>query len=422
MHLSLPALSHQKRKDRVDKLNRLVIDHIDVDVRELVLSRGTISELDTVDAIDYLLISSRSKDYDPAQGGWVAELYEAGISVEALEREPALDLRPLLPCWISKEIIRKPGHYFKRLVVFEPIDPAESAAKDVWVAFQALRLFAGESAGADADIRVAAPVLSSFAGEEDFSVMLRMIFFAATSLAARGRWGYITIIVPDERADQASTEFASLKSSYLSPPFEPEHIKALVAPIKAQYEHAHRVERLAHAAELGLTERQAIAIYYYTVQSYIFVNRALRQEDVTDPEFMFFQPFIEALSSGLAALVNHISGTRVSRNIAAFPGVEDLYKVSNIVREAAYTSTTLNEMPVAQDYKIMLKGQIGKSIEVLSHYPQEREVLFDRTMLHLISHIEDVYWESAPGIPASFRAVTTDEMLANTSNIHFSCL
>lgn len=403
----------------MEELDRLRIDHIDFDLRDLLLSRGRISELDAVDATDYLLISSRSKDYDPGQGGWVGELYEAGVSVEDLERDPVMDLRPTLPCWISKDI-ESLGLYFKHLVVFEPVDPVVFAAKDVWMVFQALRLFAGEGAGTESDIRVAVPVLSSLAGEADFSVMLRMIFFAAASLASRGRWGRVNIIVPDERADQARTEFSLLKDSYLSPPSEPEHIKALVVPIKAQY--PGRVENVVDASEYGLTERQALAIYHYTRYTYVFVNRALRREDVTDPDFAYFQSFIEALSSGLAKLKNYSPGAIVARNLVAFPGVEDIYKVSNVVREAAYTSTTQNEIPVVQDYEILLKGQVGKNIEIISHYPEEREVLFDSAMLHLVSKVEEEEWEPLPGLPLTFMVVTTDEVLPNTSNINFSHL
>jgi hypothetical protein len=70
-------------------------------------------------------------------------------------------------------------------------------------------------------IRVGVPVLSSLADEADFSVMLRMIFVAA-SLAVKARWGHINIIVPDDRVDEAKALFASLKTAYLSPPSEPE--------------------------------------------------------------------------------------------------------------------------------------------------------------------------------------------------------
>ncbi|MFS2157473.1 ADP-ribosyltransferase domain-containing protein [Pseudomonas sp. Pseusp122] len=404
----------------MERLNDLVIDHFDSDPRELVLARGSISELEQADAIDYLLISSRSRDYDPAQGGWVAELQEAGVSVELLEREPAMDLRPAFPCWISRDIATGPGRNFKRLVVFEPVDPHVFAARDLWMVFQALRLFAGDGAGTEADVRVALPVLSSLAGQADFSVMLRMIFFAAASLASRARWRQITIIVSDERADQATADFSSLKQHYLSPPDEPEAIQALLASIKTRY--PDRLKSVADAHEYGLTERQALAIYHYTRQSYIFINRALSRGDVTDPEFAYFQPLIEALGSGLAALANYSPGVIVSRNLVAFPGVEDIYKVSNVVREAAFTSTTRDELPVVQDYKILLKGQIGKDIEAMSNFPEEREVLFDSAMLHLVSKVEEEEWEPLPGVPITFKVVTTDEVLANTSNIHFSHL
>lgn len=402
----------------MDRLDGLYVDHFDGDIRELLIHRGSIGELAEADAIDYLLISSRSKDYDPVQGGWVRELHDAGVSVELLEREPAMDLRPSFPCWISKDIFTGPGHYFKRLVVFEPLDPVESAAKDVWIVFQALRLFAGEGAGVDRDIRVAVPVLSSLTGEADFSVMLRMIFFAAVSLASRNRCRAINILVTADRSDQAAEEFASLKDSYFSPPIRPESLKALLASIEAQY--PARTRGTADAREFGLTERQLFAIKNYTYDTYFYVNRALRRDDVTDPEFIYFQSFVEALGSGLASLPNYSSAARVERGFNTFPGAEEIYKVSSVVREAAYTSTTLNETPLWRDYILYLAGQIGKHVEALAVYPWEREVLFDSGMFHLVSRIEEV--EQTSGAAQVYILVTSDEALANTSNIHFAHL
>lgn len=398
----------------MDRLDSLVVDHFGNDVRELVLSRGRISELNAVDNMDYLLISSRSRDYDPAQGGWVSELYDAGLSVASLERDNvAIDFRPALPCWISERLMPVPGRQFKRLVVFEPPNPAEYAAEDVWMAFQALSIFVGADAGADADIRVAMPVLSSLAGEVDFSVMLRMIFFAAASLASRARWGHINVIVPEERSNQAQMEFALLKERYFLPPTLPTNLKALVASIKAQY--PDRVERAADPAMYGVTERQAYAIYHYTWNSYFYVNRALRREDVTDPEFVHFQAFIEALSSGISNLINYWPGEVVVRGVINFEGIEDIYKVSKVVREAAYTSTSWLEIPWSSDYLMQMRGQIGKHIEELSINPPEREVLFDRAMLHLVTEVEEL-----PDAPRPVKVVTSSEVLPNTSNIRFS--
>ena len=200
----------------------------------------------------------------------------------------------------------------------------------------------------------------------------------------------------------------------------PGSIKSEVESVKARY--PARTWPVAEGRELGLTERQVFAIYNYTIVTYIFVNRALRRNDVTDPEFVYFQSFIEALSTGLAGLANYVPGALLTRYLGRFPGIEDIYKVSNVVREAAYSSTSYAEVPLADDYKILLKGQIGKNIEAVSAYPTEHEVLFDSSMLHLVSRVEDVEWEPVPGTPEIMTVVSTDEVLANTINIHFSHL
>ncbi|TDV59688.1 ADP-ribosyltransferase [Pseudomonas sp. LP_7_YM] len=368
----------------MDVLESLDIDHVEDDLRQLLLSRGRMSELA---GVDYLLISSRARDYDPQQGGLVGELAEAGISVEELEQDCALDLRPLLPCWISKVVQGQQGPGFKRLVVFEPVNSTQNAPYEVWTVFQALRLFAGEKAGADADIQIALPVLSSASGEADFSVMLRMIFFAAASFASKGKWGRINIMTSNDSSALAQAEFQKHKASYLSPPREPERMKEVVASIARQFP-AVKADR-PDPSELGLTPRQFQAISNYTLASYTYFNRALRANDVSDPEYIYFQASLEALSSGLAKLENCSSEIQLNRFINSFDGVEDIYKVSNVVREAAFTSTTRRDnLPWGGEYKLELIGHIGKDIQSISENFNEQEVLFDSAMRHLISRIE----------------------------------
>ena len=115
-------------------LDHTSVDHFGTDVRQVTLNRGDLLSLYNT-PVDYLMVSSRPRDYDPAQGGWIEQLYGAGIAVADLERSPAVDFRPHLPCWISTVAPAAAGWPFKRLLVFEPEDAAETAGRDVWMAF-----------------------------------------------------------------------------------------------------------------------------------------------------------------------------------------------------------------------------------------------------------------------------------------------
>lgn len=69
------------------------------------------------------------------------------------------------------------------------------------------------------------------------------------------------------------------------------------------------------------------------------------------------------------------------------------------------------------DYMLLLGHQLGKDISGISVVPQEREVLFDSALRHLISAIDEHY-ENGKLV----RYVNTDEVLPNTVNIHFTHL
>lgn len=406
-------------------LDSVLIDHHEADERYLILKSG---DLQDVTDVDYLLISSRPRDYDHTQGGWVEALHDAGISVAELASNPEMDLRSTvdsfaptlsMPCWVSRPILGTPG--FKRLLVFEPDNPAVNAPTAVWTAFQTLHVFAGADVGSDSSARVALPVLSSEAGEADFSVMLRMIFFAAVSLAAKGKWASIEIIVPEGVSDSAQREFAAYKTGYLAPPEYPESVKEWVSELCAQYP-SPDVYRMSGKAEGSkLTERQFKAVYAYTMSSYIYLNRALRKNDVTDLEYIHMQPLMEALGTALAKLDNHLQSPVLGRIIRHFDGIENIYKDQSLVLVAAYSSTSkLLVTPVGiprGGHVLRLAGDIEKYIREISFYPGEEEVLFDSGMSHLIVDVERV--EQADN---SYFFVTTRQVLPNSHGIQFSHL
>jgi len=106
-------------------LDHTPVDHLGTDARQVTLNQGDLLSLYNT-AVDYLTVSSRPRDYDPAQGGWIEQLYGAGIVMADLEQSPAVDFRPHLPCWISTVAPAAAGWPFKRLLVFEPEDAAET--------------------------------------------------------------------------------------------------------------------------------------------------------------------------------------------------------------------------------------------------------------------------------------------------------
>lgn len=396
----------------MELLDQVPVDHFGTDTRQVTLHSSDLLGLYKA-PVDYLMISSRPGDYDPSQGGWIEQLHGAGIVVADLERSPAIDFRPHLPCWISAAQPASEGWPFKRLLVFEPQDAAETAGRDVWMAFQALRLFTG----ADGCQRVAATILSAAPGEADHDVMLRMMFFASVSLAARGEWPYIALCVDADYQDSARTLFAQLKGQYQSPPARG---IGNPAPGSQPFSQAPPLQDDLlrwTPAEAGLTQRQYGLVQAYTGSLYWYVNRALRAGSVTDPLFVEYQASIEGLSTALGQLRN-AAGVPVKRYLNIFDGVEDIYATTLTVVEAAYSSTTKNiDSPIVGDYNLLFKQWLGKDVSGISVVPTEQEVLFDFAMRHLISAIEETVEDGHIRLH-----LTTDEVLANTAHILFNHL
>ena len=393
-------------------LDHTPVDHFGTDARQVTLNRGDLLSLYNT-LVDYLMVSSRPRDYDPAQGGWIEQLYGAGIAVADLERSPAVDFRPHLPCWISTVAPAAAGWPFKRLLVFEPEDAAETAGRDVWMAFQALRLFTG----GDGCARVAATVLSTAPGEADHDVMLRMMFFASVSLAARGPWPDIALCVDAEHQSSAQALFAQLKGQYQSPPTQGIGNPASPVLPSGQASLPQDDPLRWTPAEVGLTQRQYALVQAYTGNLYWYVNRALRAGSVTDPLFVQYHASIEGLSTALGQLRN-AAGVPVKRYLNIFEGIEDIYATTLTVVEAAYSSTTKNiGSPTVGDYNLLLKHWLGKDVSGISVVPNEQEVLFDFGMHHLISAIDETVEDGRIRL-----YLTTDEVLPNTAHTLFNHL
>jgi hypothetical protein len=152
----------------------------------------------------------------------------------------------------------------------------------------------------------------------------------------------------------------------------------------------------------------------YSRNSYVGVNAALRHEDVTHEDFIFWQPFIEALSTGLAGLPNWVAGddARLFRSMMKFEGFDDIYVLNKVVGELAYTSTSKVEIRFPGDVIFRVAGLTGKDISHFALYREEEEVLFDFDLRHLLHKLE-----VPPVVPKEL--MTTDQWLPNQSGARF---
>lgn len=396
----------------MERLDTITVDHIGADLREIALYNGLLITEPAERSTDYLLIDCQPGNYSPEQGGFVAELDAIGVSVEALESTCEMDFRPLLPCWISSV---QQGRFFKRLVVFEPQAAPNEAARKAWQVFQALRLFAGN----DGPSTLALGILSTHDGTNDTMVMLRVIVFAAASLAARAPWSTISIVVPPSVAGSVAPEFQTLKARYLDPPLAPATVLDEIGKIKKAWPLFDRtpLKSTVPPEDIGLTERQYTMVHEYTKVLYSYLNGLLRADDITSPQYAYFHATIEALSTGLAQMKKfRVTHAPVYRYLFTFPGIEELYAVGAIAQEASYTSTSRRSGLWSGDYRLIINSEIGKDIDVLSFYPNEDEVLFDFKMNHAIYKAELFV------VPVVTTDIWSHETLPNTADIQYSHL
>lgn len=83
----------------------------------LQLCNGDLAALPGSHKIDLLVVSAFPGNYDPVSKTLIADLLNAGISVQDLAKNKAADLTELFDCWLSQEI---KGRYFERIMCFEP--------------------------------------------------------------------------------------------------------------------------------------------------------------------------------------------------------------------------------------------------------------------------------------------------------------
>jgi hypothetical protein len=132
--------------------------------------------------------------------------------------------------------------------------------------------------------------------------------------------------------------------------------------------------KLAHPELKGIPTEELIALRGYTTSDYQMLNKALRSRD--PEELVRLKPYIDKATAALEDMPAH-KGT-------VFRGVRELtpeqlgrYKPGEVITEPAFTSaSTAAEQAFAGKVLVVIESETGKSVELVSRYAYEKEVLF----------------------------------------------
>jgi hypothetical protein len=142
--------------------------------RTLALYLGDLAAIPRREAVDLLVISAFPDDYGPTSASLVGALHRAGLSVAALARHKAVDLRRFSSCWLSEEIPESVAP-FRRLLCFEPLVRG-TAPEVVGDVFRSLIPFC---AGTPPIRQIAMPILAAGDQRESPVGMLNALVEAA---------------------------------------------------------------------------------------------------------------------------------------------------------------------------------------------------------------------------------------------------
>ena len=182
--------------------------------RRIELLQGDLSAIPLEHRVDLLVVSAFPHDYTPTPSSLIGALNHKGVSVQALSRDKAVDLRSTASCWLSHPVESSEQLNFERILCFEPLvrgNPGEVVG-DI---FRAIIPFTG---GEPPLHSVAMPIVA--AGDQGFQLqeMLRNLVDAAFHWLSIGLpIDVIKIVAYNDRdAIQALEEFSKVKKQLLS--------------------------------------------------------------------------------------------------------------------------------------------------------------------------------------------------------------
>jgi hypothetical protein len=356
-------------------LDSVSIDHAGSDSRTIMLCQGDLANLTPADAVAFICVSALPNDYSPTPGSLIGALAVRGLSVQQQSQNKAANYEPTMPCWVSQDVSAA-GFNFNRFILFEPPSPTGANAPGLVPAiFRALNCMCGTNATS-----IALPMVSTGSGGADLNTVLRQLFFSGAHFGAQSGWPVqaVKLVIYDpNQVPEAQQAFATMKAAYQNPPMAPPTYPALAAKLKKITAGA--------AIPSTMTQRQYDAVYLYTGGSYMSINAALRANNLSDPNFIYWQPTIEAISSGLAAMPNYSGQTLRGTDLP--PDIIASYKPGATVTELAFTSSSWDR-PWNGNTLLKIASLQGKNVQAISQHPEEDEVLYDYGLNELVIQVD----------------------------------
>ncbi|WP_421512444.1 ADP-ribosyltransferase (plasmid) [Enterobacter sp. JS8-1] len=361
----------------MQKYNTAKVDHIGKDERTVNLyTYSSVSDLTSVgeEIYDYLIVTCND---NWLENPILKYLFENGTDVGGLLNNPAGDFRPSLPCIITEDLNVPCCYSFRRLVVLFTSANSKSTPELLWSAYQSLSLFVGK----DKKNKAIYCIDSTLPVEYQLH-SLRMAFYSSMSLSAKDSWDNVNIAGCYETIDILSANFETHVKHY-------DDVWTMTPETQDALAHMQKKTLgITQVSSTGLTDRQHKGINFYTSFGYGPMNSALRKGDIFTEEFIRIQSAIEACSTALHFLGNEVNVTTY-RRMNPFEGAEQIYAVGNDVLEAGYTSTSRKDIPYFGSWGLIFDGLLGKDISPYAIFPQEEEILFDKSFNHLVFSVDD---------------------------------
>lgn len=151
-------------------LNQITINRPSQQPSVIQLLQGDLSAVPKEHAADILILSAYPGSYVPVPKTLIAALNDKGLSVEALAKDKAFDLRDQLNCWLSKTLTteQQAQFNFRKILCFEPWHQSGDQVAVIGNIFRCINTFAFS----ESNNVIAMPVLASGKQKVPFAKML----------------------------------------------------------------------------------------------------------------------------------------------------------------------------------------------------------------------------------------------------------